>query len=531
MRLRKLKYKDAGGRERETRAWYVRFKDAEGRWQRLPAFADKHDSELFGQRLERLVTLRRLREPLDSELATWTRIDPRLRNRLVKIGLLDEAAASRPLAEHLEDWRRHLEAKGDSRAHVRYSPVQVKRVFDDCAFRVFDDIRAERVQQWLQDLREKQGRSRATANSYIRAIKGFSSWMCETGRGAASPVTYLRTLNAEVNKHHPRRALTETELRDLLWATRRGKPYQGMTGEERWALYLLAVTTGYRAGELRSMTRNDFDFTTVPATVTITAAAAKNRRKQTQALDPRLAPVLQDFMYGKFPMAPVFQIPAKTAAMLREDLEAAGIPYKDESGAVVDFHALRRTFVTLLEHAGAGVKTMQTLARHSTPVLTLNAYTDPASLTAQAATLARLPDLASEEQRLAIAVGGMENFATTLPKPCQKAGFSGTDWDKSEEPESGTASARKPAKTLGKPATVRLSKEIRPGGFEPPAIGLEIRCSPDVTPCETKSYKNSKGKLATLLTKIAEMQAEIKHLKRENENLKIRLKARGENVK
>lgn len=42
----------------------------------------------------------------------------------------------------------------------------------------------------------------------------------------------------------------------------------------------------------------------------------------------------------------------KTAKMLRADLTDAGIEYRDGSGRVVDFHALRHTFITNLTRGG-----------------------------------------------------------------------------------------------------------------------------------------------------------------------------------
>ena len=38
--------------------------------------------------------------------------------------------------------------------------------------------------------------------------------------------------------------------------------------------------------------------------------------------------------------------------MLRLDLEAAGIPYRDDSGQVFDFHSLRCQSATLADQAG-----------------------------------------------------------------------------------------------------------------------------------------------------------------------------------
>ncbi len=63
------------------------------------------------------------------------------------------------------------------------------------------------------------------------------------------------------------------------------------------------------------------------------------------------------------------------ARMMKADLKAAGIPYKDSRGRVADFHALRHTFITNLTRSGVHPKTAQTLARHSTMELTMQVYT------------------------------------------------------------------------------------------------------------------------------------------------------------
>jgi len=63
-----------------------------------------------------------------------------------------------------------------------------------------------------------------------------------------------------------------------------------------------------------------------------------------------------------------------TAKMVKEDLEATGVPYKDADGNHADFHALRHTFVSRMLKAGANAKVVQRLARHRTPTLTLGRY-------------------------------------------------------------------------------------------------------------------------------------------------------------
>jgi hypothetical protein len=63
-----------------------------------------------------------------------------------------------------------------------------------------------------------------------------------------------------------------------------------------------------------------------------------------------------------------------TNLLIQADLEAAGIEYRDGSDRVADFHALRHSFITALAMSKSPVKVIQSLARHSTPTLTLGIY-------------------------------------------------------------------------------------------------------------------------------------------------------------
>jgi Phage integrase family len=61
---------------------------------------------------------------------------------------------------------------------------------------------------------------------------------------------------------------------------------------------------------------------------------------------------------------------------LEKDLKAAGIPKVDERGRILDIHALRHTFDTLLAKGGVSQRVAQELMRHSDPRMTANVYTD-----------------------------------------------------------------------------------------------------------------------------------------------------------
>ncbi len=75
--------------------------------------------------------------------------------------------------------------------------------------------------------------------------------------------------------------------------------------------------------------------------------------------------------------ARVFPLPTdKGAKMLRIDLAAAGIPYRDAARLVFDFHSLRCQCATLADAAGISPRVVQRMMRHSTLELT-GRYTRP----------------------------------------------------------------------------------------------------------------------------------------------------------
>ncbi len=116
--------------------------------------------------------------------------------------------------------------------------------------------------------------------------------------------------------------------------------------------------------------------------------------------------------------------------MLRADLAAAGIPYRDASGLVFDFHSLRCQLATLADAAGVSPRVVQRMMRHSTLELT-GRYTRPrmhdlAGATAALPTLR--PEAPDREPKAATGTDGQpigDPFAPHLPhtEGTDRAGF------------------------------------------------------------------------------------------------------------
>ncbi len=160
-------------------------------------------------------------------------------------------------------------------------------------------------------------------------------------------------------------------------------------------VYRLAAGTGFRASELRSLTPERFDLDGNPPTVTVLAANSKRRHGDIQPIRLDLATLFAPWLAQKPEGGPVFDLPEKTARMIRADLAAARaawldeastaverqerqrsdfLRYADHAGRVADFHALRHTYISDIVGSGASVKVAQELARHSTPTLTIGRY-------------------------------------------------------------------------------------------------------------------------------------------------------------
>lgn len=141
-------------------------------------------------------------------------------------------------------------------------------------------------------------------------------------------------------------------------------------------LYCVAAATGFRVGELAALRPSSFRLEEETPLVVCRASYAKNGKQAYQPLPPTVVPALRAYLAGRAEDKPVWPgyWSQRASELLQADLAAAGLPYETDDDGFADFHALRALFVTSLFRAGVSAKDAQTLARHSTPVLTLGIY-------------------------------------------------------------------------------------------------------------------------------------------------------------
>jgi integrase len=304
--------------------------------------------------------------------------------------------AKRPIQEHVADFERSLQARGNTPQHVALTLSRVRVVLDGAGCTSWSNLDASRVEDVLRRLRGKK-RGPASVNHYRAAVRAFSAWMAKIGRTIEDPLRVLRPLNEAVEQRRERRVLSPEDLRKLLRAAENGPVRQGLAGPTRALLYRLATETGLRAREIASLRVGSFDLKADPPTVRVAAAYSKRRREDTLPLRPSTAAELSVFLRERLPSASAFGTPPawRAAEMLKEDLESVEMKYKDDEGRFADFHSLRHGFITNLAQGGVSPKVAQALARHSSIVLTYDRYTHLRAGDDQVRALEVLPDLST----------------------------------------------------------------------------------------------------------------------------------------
>jgi integrase len=381
-----------------SRKWWGQFRDSTGRLRRCPLVTDRSAAQAMLNDLVRQAE----REA---------------------VGLTDptEAQRKRPLKQHLVEFLAYQRNRSVTDKQLVTLCGQIEKMMVAGRWKLIADITAGSAAAFLGDLKAT-GRSVQTQNHYLKSVKSFTAWLVRDRRTLVDPLAHLARQNVAVDRRHDRRPLSHEEFAALLEAARGGRSVEGISGRDRAMLYILAAWTGFRRGELGSLTPRSLDLDGTPPTATVAAGFSKRRRQDTQVLHPELVAQLRAWLATKRRLAPddpLFPISGrvpggtdrKTHKMMERDLAAARakwigdatsrdearqreqsdyLAYRDHAGHYADFHSLRHLFITGLERAGISPKMAQTLARHSDIRLTMQVYTH-VELADQTAAIGSLP--------------------------------------------------------------------------------------------------------------------------------------------
>jgi integrase len=275
----------------------------------------------------------------------------REREGLIASKVLRDAAV-KSVEAHCIEYLADLRAQEWSGEYVRKVDQRLSSLRTDCSWERIADITAESFVAWRSTCEV----GTRTRNHYLEAAMTFCEWLVRQGRTDTNPLATVRKVETRGDeKRRERRALTDDESRELL-----------RVSGVRAPVYLLALHTGLRRGEIAQMRWGDLDLTSTPATIRARAATTKNHKDAVLALVDELADALRQMRPEKASSAAtVFKGIMPSSRTFKADLERAKIDPRDELGRVVDFHALRHTFGTNLQRTGVSHRVAMEMMRHS----------------------------------------------------------------------------------------------------------------------------------------------------------------------
>ena len=324
---------------KQAAKWYGQYVDADGTVRRKPLARDKEAARQLLAGIEKKVERRRsgLTDAADDH-------------------------SRRPLAQHLDEYAQVLASKGDSGDLVKRTLANVAAVLTGCGFAMLGDVDVSAVARWLNAKREGgepvmipvgveafevkdvaailgvttdavadhvrrhglsatgQGRARriarssveflvaraargigpAAVNHYVTSHRGFFTWLVKAMRAAANPLDTLELLNEGVDVRRARRELTAEQLATVFATARASaRTFRGLTGEDRYFLYLTASATGFRANALANLTPAHFHLAGDRPLIDLPARLNKSKKVKKQPIPQATAAALAAYLAGR----------------------------------------------------------------------------------------------------------------------------------------------------------------------------------------------------------------------------------------
>jgi len=197
----------------------------------------------------------------------------KLQDRLIKVGLLPERIkqADKPLLDYLPGFRQaifqqsqksRMKKSTTKDTQTRMTTSRVRKLIEGCGFVIWRDVSGEKVNEYIEG--RPDGMSQQTAHFYVQAFRRFAGWMFRQGY-----IDKVPEINNVSTSRNYGRAFELDEFERLLEAAKTGPVSYGLTGYQRYILYLLACETGLRREELRSLTAASVDLENLCVFVTV----------------------------------------------------------------------------------------------------------------------------------------------------------------------------------------------------------------------------------------------------------------------
>lgn len=295
-------------------------------------------------------------------------------------GLVDKYREHKavPLVSHITEYADDLRAKGRAPKYCENAEKRLTRLAEACCWVTLPDINAGSFAKWREKTRKTEKKARGglvmgaaarTLNQYLEHARSFMAWCKAMGRFGVDPLADVAKVSGEAVRK--RRALSDEQAAKLL----------DVSPDSRKLFNRLAMAVGLRRSEMEALKWGDVRLNAIRPYIQLRAEATKARRADRLTLPPTLAVDLRSARTDEsrdgdrvFPEPP-------TLNDWKADLHAAGIPWMDDLGRQVDFHAgTRKTLCTRMNRAGVPLAVAMRIMRHADARLTMVDYTDDAQL-------------------------------------------------------------------------------------------------------------------------------------------------------
>ena len=334
-----------------------------------------------------------------------------------------------------------------SEYHSSKTAGHISKILAATKAAVIRDLTPEKVEAYLADLHDR-GLASNTINQPLIVINAFLNWAVASRRLPYNHLACVKRVHGPPTRR--RRPLTEEEIGRLLSAalegplrrrrnSRQNRPRKDGTykqvpilaplqerlareGRNATLTYRLMIEAGLRRNKAASLQWGDIDLDA--GIMRLRGEITKNGKCEVLPLTDGLREALKQRKaeLNPNPQSGVVIMSCRVLKCFYDDLVVAGLAKRipldknnrpiplnaqerpirkpkrwkfdtsDESGRVIDLHALRHTCGTRLINSGADIKAVQSMMRHATAAFTLAVYvhTDTKRM---AAAVAMLPEL------------------------------------------------------------------------------------------------------------------------------------------
>jgi len=321
--------------------------------------------------------------------------------------------------------------------HIKKKRSKLMHPINSSVFTKLKEVRKHTFEPWWNGLTCES----KTRKEYMSAWNVFLDWLVYEGKLDQNPIRgRIRPARSSRTTERTRRALTLAEI-----------PHFLAVGGIHELLYLTALSTGARFGELKQLAWDDVHELDAEPNIVLRPETTKNRKGRTQSISAELASML-NAARNSAKTERVFKV-MPSRHTVDKHFKLAGIPKHTDEG-VACFHSLRHTYTTIIARMTKDARLAQRMADHA-DITTTQRYMHT-ERSEQVEVMAQFPRMRMAERAVKRAVS-----------PVQTGQNESNDGPVESIVEHRQVSENEPFR-LAEYGLVQGGPRMEPGGIEPP---------------------------------------------------------------